>query len=112
MRTRMRTKNKNKEFRKEFRYRSICHSDFGVNHYHATNRLIIGEIYDVYFANYPFSYEYEIFKDDNYYTSFILNKCPQIGFDGNGEQLFLNNFYSQQQMKQKIREDSLIKLGI
>ncbi len=91
---------------KEFRYKTICHSSMGVTMY-STKGLNVGDIYDVYFASYAFSWEYEIFKDGEYYTSFILS-----GLNGEVDDRFLKHFYNEQQMKQKNREDSLDKLGI
>lgn len=84
----------------------MCHSSMGVTMY-STKGLTIGDVYDVYFASYAFSWEYEIFKDDVYYTSFILS-----GLNGEVDDRFLKHFYNEQQMKQKNREDSLDKLGI
>lgn len=78
----------------------------GVTMY-STMGLTVGETYDVYFASYAFSWEYEIFKDDKYYTSFILDKM-----DGEVDKGFLKYFYNEQQMRQISRESQLNKIGI
>lgn len=91
---------------KLFKYKSICHSTMGVTMY-STKGLTVGETYDIYYADYPFSWEYEIFKDGVYYTSFILDRC-----DGETDKGFLKYFYNREQMIQRTREDSLNKIGI
>ncbi len=91
---------------REFKYKSICHSTMGVKMY-STKGLTIGETYDIYFTNYTFSWEYEVYKNDQFYTSFILD-----GIDGETDKRFLNHFYNEQQMRQIGRESQLNKIGI
>lgn len=90
---------------KIFKYKSMCHTA----RMYSTKVLIIGDVYDVYITDYAFSDEYEIFKDDVYYTSFHLD-LRDIHKDN--DKNFLKYFYNEQQMKQINREDKINKLGI
>lgn len=56
---------------KKFKYKAICYKQ--VAQMHSTQRLEIGEEYDIYLCHYHFTTEYEVFRDNIYYTSFIIN---------------------------------------
>ncbi len=97
---------------KKFKYRSICHKSGPFNHRHAnmfsTKVLIVNEIYDVYLGTYAFSDEYEIYKNGEYYTSFICNKGDISNFEDNVDNAFTKFFYN----KSQIRDKKLEELGI
>lgn len=76
-------------------YKSICHNDTCM-HY-STNRLIIGEYYDVYFAQYAFSDEYEIYQNGTYYTSFHVTLHNESTRES--DETFLRYFYNKEQMR-------------
>ena len=61
---------------KEFKYKSICHCNMTETgkplKCYSTRELVVGEVYDIYLGTYHFSDEYEVYKDDVYITSFIL----------------------------------------
>lgn len=94
---------------KVFKYKSMCHSSLAplMNYKTGGKTIVVGQLYDVYFAEYTFSWEYEIFKDGQYYTSFILGSE-----DGEVDKKFLRHFYNNEQMIQMSREYKLNKLGI
>jgi len=97
---------------KIFKYKSICHS-LGAQMF-STKHLKVGEVYDVYYCSYPFSDEYEIFKDGEYYTSFMLSitngESESHCFEN--DRIFTKHFYNQSQMTILNREGKLKELGI
>lgn len=96
---------KNKTIKnKIFKYESICHS-LGAIMY-STKSFVIGDKYDVYFASYAFSDEYEIFKEGEYYTSFILH------IDLETDETFTKYFHNKSQMISINREQRFNEIGI
>lgn len=86
---------------KIFMYKSICHNDT-YKHYSAfgesVNKLVIGEYYDVYFGQYAFSDEYEIYQNGTYYTSF-LHVTLHNESTRESDETFLRYFYNKEQMR-------------
>lgn len=85
---------------KIFQYKTMCYAI--PPHTYSTNKLEIGEIYDVYLADYPFSTEYEIFKDRVFYTSFILEEGKGYDRTSNGLDNFHKYFYTKEQVRNAI----------
>lgn len=56
---------------RKFKYKTICYKR-GAQMY-SDSILEIGEKYNVYLCHYQFTTEYEVFKDNIYHTSFIIN---------------------------------------
>ncbi len=73
----------------------MCYNDSCM--VYSTTKLVIGECYDVYFAQYAFSDEYEIFKDDIYITSFHVTYRDDITREL--DEIFLKYFYNKEQMR-------------
>lgn len=85
---------------KKFLYSSICFNPDAKMY--SINTLTKGEVYDIYFAQYAFTEEYEIFKDNVYYTSFIKehNEHVHLRWSVGTENIKLGDyFYTESQMR-------------
>lgn len=95
---------------KLFLFSTICHNPM-VKKIQRRD-LTIGDKYDIYKAKYFFTIEYEVFKDGEYYLSYVFDKQTgdkyRDSVDIENSPEFLDNFYNREQL----RISKLNELGI